>query len=169
MTRVKLDQDGRSSLEIVATVASTATLKATAGGRAVTRVQLLLRATHSRSVPSIVPTQIEAPYVTSDERPREPWLSSQDRDHDSERQEAVVDHLSKIDDYIVVDSRAAASAAPKTFAAHCPMKQARQLTLRPAERHTKARHTMVIAQCRGSWKEETSCIPVLPSQTQVDL
>ena len=68
---------------------------------------------------------------------------------DSERQEAEVNHLSRTNGYI----GAAGSAAPRTFAAHCPFKQRRQLTLPSATGQTPAD-----PPSRCSWEEERSFI-----------
>ena len=40
--------------------------------------------------------------------------------HDSQRQDAEMDHLNRTDDYIVVGSGTAVSAVSRTFAAPCP-------------------------------------------------
>ena len=101
-----------------------------------------LRLSAPQSLPSaasIAPNEIEALYV-SEEVPREPWLFSPDCEHDSQRQDAEMDHLNRTDDYTVVGSGTAASAAPRTFAAHCPSRQRRQLALRWARSQTPAHH-----------------------------
>ena len=90
--------------------------------------------------PSIAPSQIEAFHVTSYAKPQEPWILSLDCVDDSERQEAEVDHPSRMDDYIKIDHGAAVSAAPNAFATHCHKKHGRQLTLSSATRHTPTYH-----------------------------
>ena len=73
--------------------------------------------------------------------PRQPLSFSLDLQLDSERRfEVEVDHLTEINGYIVIDNGAAVSAAPRTFAAHCPWTNGRQLNLFSGTRHAPAYH-----------------------------
>ena len=66
----------------------------------------------------------------------------------SNRQDVEVDHLNRTDDYIVVGSVTAVSAVSRTFAAHGPLRQGRQLLF--DRQQVTLQHTMVIAPYRCS-------------------
>ena len=141
-TKAVPGKDGISSTEIVATAANTATegVKHFEDFAQVSSIQSQLSA--ASLVPSTPPFGPVKLKLSMSLPMRDPWIFSLHGEHGSERQEGEVNHLSRMDDYIVIDSGAAVSAAPRTPAANCPLKNGRQLTLRSSTRYTPGHHTM---------------------------